>query len=107
VLLEEVRERAVIEQVFGLDRLDLARNRIRRMRDRGAVTPPSGKANTLDLPIDPKLVHERAEAFRAGVSDERAQILRGIPDAWFHSIEDESGVFAQRMHVAALSLTLT
>jgi hypothetical protein len=43
-------------------------------------------------------VHDLAETFNAGVGDKRAKILRFVPAIRFHLVEDEAGVFAQRMH---------
>jgi hypothetical protein len=40
------------------------------------MTPPAGVPNTLDLAVDPQLVHDLAETFNAGVGDKRAKILR-------------------------------
>ena len=71
------------------------------------MTAPPGKADTLDLSIDPELVHDRAQPFRTRVGDQRAQILRVVAAAWFHSIEDRSGVFAQWTHGRLHSLSLT
>ena len=98
MLFEEVAERGVIEQVFWFDGLNLAGNRMRMMKGRGPMTPPAGVPITLDLPVDPQLVHDLAEAFNAGVGDQRAEILRFVPAIRFHSIEDEGGLFAQRVH---------
>jgi hypothetical protein len=61
------------------------------------MTPPPGVFNTLDLTVDPQLVHDLAKTFNAGVWDKRAKVLRFVPAIRFHVIEDESGVFAQRM----------
>jgi hypothetical protein len=37
------------------------------------MTPPAGVPNTLDLAVDPQLVHDLAETFNAGVGDKRAK----------------------------------
>jgi hypothetical protein len=105
VLLEEVRERGVIKQVFRFDGLIFAGNRMTKMRWHGPMTPPAGMPNTLDLAVDPQLVHDLAETFNAGVRDERAKILRFVPAIRFHSVEDEAGVFAQRMHRDVSAIT--
>jgi hypothetical protein len=97
-LLEEVCERGVIEQVFRFDGLNLARNRMGKMRWRGRMTPPASVPDTLDLAVDPQLVHDLAEMFNAGIGNKRAKIGRFVPAIRFHSVEDEAGVFAQRMH---------
>jgi hypothetical protein len=68
------------------------------MGRRGPVTPPAGVPATLDLPADPQLVHDLAEAFNAGVGVERAKILEFVPAIRFHLVEDQAGVFAQRGH---------
>ena len=73
-LLEEVAERRVVEQVFRFDGLNLAGNPIRKIGWRGAMTPPAGVPNTLDLPADPQLVHDFPKTFNAGVWDERTKI---------------------------------
>jgi hypothetical protein len=108
-LLEEIRERRVIEHVFRLDGLNLAGSRMRKMRWRGPMTPPAGVADTLDLPVDPQLVHDLAETFIAGVGDKRAKILRFVPAIRFHSVQNDAGVFAQRMHgeVSVITATLS
>jgi hypothetical protein len=62
------------------------------------MTPPARVPDTLDLAVDPQLVHDLAEALDAGVGDERAKILRLVLAVGFHSVEYQSGVFAQRMH---------
>jgi hypothetical protein len=71
------------------------------------MTPPAGVANTLDLPVDPQLVHDLAETFIAGVGDKRAKILRFVPAIRFHSVENDAGVFAQRMHGEVSVITAT
>jgi hypothetical protein len=91
----------VIEQLFRRDGLNVAGTCLRGMGRRGLVTPPPGGSNPFDLSIDPELVHDRGEALCACVRDERAQLRRLVPAASFHSIEDESGLFAQH----SLSLT--
>lgn len=68
------------------------------MRRRRSAAQPAGVSDTLHLAVDPQLVHDLAESLPADVRDERAKILRFVPATQFHSIEDESGVFAQRMH---------
>ena len=74
--LEEVAKRGVIEQLFRFDGLNLAGRRIGRIMWRGPMTPPAGVLNTLDLTIDPQLVHDLAKTFNAGVGDKRAKLLR-------------------------------
>ena len=59
-LLEKVRERGVIEQVFRFGGLYLAGNRITNMRRNGPMTPPARVPNTLDLTVNPQLVHDVA-----------------------------------------------
>ena len=65
---------------------------------RGAVTPPAGVPDTLDLPADPELVHDLAQPFNADVGNEPAKILGFVPAVRFHSVEDEAGGVAQRGH---------
>jgi len=62
------------------------------------MTPPAGVPDTLDLAVDPQLVHDLAKPFDAGVWDERAQILRVVPASRFHTVEEEAGAVAQRGH---------
>jgi len=62
------------------------------------MTPPTGVSNPLDLPVDPQLLHDLAEPFDAGVGDKYLNILRLVQAIRFHSVEDEAGVFAQRLH---------
>jgi hypothetical protein len=88
----------MIEQVFRVDSIYLAGGWMRNMRRRGAMTPPAGVPNTLDLTVHPQLVHDLAQMFNAGVEHERAEILRFVPPTRFHSVEDEACVFAQGMH---------
>lgn len=73
------------------------------------MTPPPGVSNTLDLAIDPQLVHDLSKAFHVGVGKQRAKVLRSVPEIRFHSREDEAGVFAQRMHgdVPVITATLS
>lgn len=68
------------------------------MRRRRAMTPPAAVPHTLDLPVDPQLVHDLAESLRAGVGDERAQFVRFVQATRLHALEDEAGPFAQRIH---------
>jgi hypothetical protein len=62
------------------------------------MTPPARVPDTLDLAVDPQLVHDLAETFNTRVGDEREKVLRFVPAIRFHSIEDEAGVFAERRH---------
>ena len=65
------------------------------------MTPPAESTrNTLDLAVDSQLVHDlRGDVRTLGVWEQtRAKIPRLVPAIRFHVVEDETGLFAQRMH---------
>jgi hypothetical protein len=97
-LLEEVRERVVVEQVFRVNGWDIERNRLSTTRRHGAMASPPKVPNALHVTIDPQLVHDLAQTFHAGVGKKRAKILWFVQASRFHAFENESGVFAQPTH---------
>ncbi len=62
------------------------------------MTPPADVFDALDLTVDPQLVHHLAHAFDARIAQERAKVLRCVQSFRLHAVEDETGVFAQRVH---------
>jgi len=45
-------------------------------------------SNTLDLAVDPQLVHELSQMLNACVGSKRAKILRFVTAIRFHVVED-------------------
>jgi len=85
----------VIEQVVRRDGLSLVGNGLAPVRRLGPDAPPAGVADTLDLAVDPQLVHDFAQPVGAGIGDERAKVLQAVPAIRFHPLEDDPGVVAQ------------
>jgi hypothetical protein len=88
----------VVEQVLWFDGFDFAIDGTWTIRRRGPMTLPASVSHAFDVAVDPQLVHDFAETLNAGVGDKRAKICRFVPAVRFHMVEDEAGVFTQRMH---------
>ena len=62
------------------------------------MTTPAGVVHALDLPMDPQLVHDLAKSFDSQIRKKRTKLLRSVQQIGFHTLEDDSGVFAQGIH---------